>query len=132
MSTKNSVMVLADRIARKLVAEQTKARLSLGMDAAIIAAHRALGMGPGRAERFRKEYVAAMEELATMFVDDAGQRPGEGDREIVYSKATRDEIIRRIVGDECFVPFDLSYGAAYMDELKRIRILKEGGECDKP
>ena len=50
MSTKNSVMVLADRIARKLVAEQTKARLSLGYDAAIIAAHRALGMGPGRAE----------------------------------------------------------------------------------
>ena len=43
MSTKNSVMVLADRIARNLVAEQTKARLSLGMDAAIIAAHEALG-----------------------------------------------------------------------------------------
>ena len=128
MGTKNSVMVLADRIARKLVAEQTKARLSLGYDAAIIAAHRALGMGPGRAEKFRQEYVAAMEELATMFVDDAGKKPGEGDSKLVYSKATRDEIIRRIVGDECFVPFDLSYGAAYMDELKRIRIMKGGGE----
>lgn len=128
MSTKNSVMVLADRIARKLVAEQTKARLSLGMDAAIIAAHRALGMGPGRAEKFRQEYVAAMEELATMFVDDAGKKPGEGDSKLVYSKATRDEVIRRIVGDKCFVPFDLSYGAAYMDELKRIRIMKGGGD----
>ena len=128
MSTKNSVMVLADRIARTLVAEQTKARLSLGMDAAIIAAHRALGMGPGRAERFRQEYVAAMEELATMFVDDAGKKPGEGDSKLVYSKATRDEIIRRILGDQCVVPVDLSYGAAYMDELKRIRIMKGGGD----
>ena len=128
MGTKNSVMALADRIARKLVAEQTKARLSLGMDAAIIAAHRALGMGPGRAEKFRQEYVSAMEELATMFVDDAGKKPGEGDSKLVYSKTTRDEVIRRIVGDENFVPFDLSYGAAYMDELKRIRIMKGGGD----
>ena len=123
-------MVLADRIARKLVAEQTKARLSLGYDAAIIAAHEALGMGPGRAESFRQAYVLAMDELAGLFVDDAGKKPSEGDREIVYSKATRDEIIRRIVGDENFVPFDLSYGVAYMDELKRIRIMKGGGDGD--
>lgn len=125
MSTKNSVMILADRIARQIVAEQTRARLSLGMDAAIIAAHEALGMGPGRAESFRRAYVAAMDELAGLFVDDAGQKPGQGDREIVYAKAKRDEIIRRIVGEENFVPFDVSYGAAYMDELKRIRIMKE-------
>lgn len=129
MSTKNSVMVLADRIARKLVAEQTKARLSLGYDAAIIAAHRALGMGPGRAERFRDAFNDAMEELAELFIDDCDNN---GDKKLAYAKAKRDEAIRRIVGDECFVPFDLSYGAAYMDELKRIRILKEGGECDKP
>ena len=125
MSTKNSVMVLADRIARKLVAEQTKARLSLGMDAAIIAAHRALGMGPGRAEKFRKEYVAAMEELAELFIDDCDSN---GDKKLAYAKAKRDEAIRRFVGDDNFVPFDLSYGAAYMDELKRIRIMKGGGD----
>lgn len=82
-------------------------------------------MGPGRAESFRRAYVAAMDELAGLFVDDAGQKPGQGDREIFYAKAKRDEIIRRIVGEENFVPFDVSYGAAYMDELKRIRIMKE-------
>ena len=109
MGTKNSVMILADRIARNIVAEQTKARLSMSYDAAIMAAHEALGMGPGRAEKYRQAYVAAMEELATMFVDDAGKKPGEGDPKIVYSKATRDEIIRRIVGDENFVPFDNLY-----------------------
>ena len=125
MSTKNSVMILADRIARQIVAEQTKARLSMSYDAAIIAAHEALGMGPGRAESFRRAYVAAMDELAGLFVDDAGQKPGQGDREIVYAKAKRDEVILKIVGPENFVPFDLSYGAAYMDELNRIRIMKE-------
>lgn len=128
MSTKNSMLVLAQRIAKEIVAEQTRARLSLGLDAAIIAAHEALGMGPGRAESFRAAYVAAMDELAGMFVDDAGKKAGQGDREIVYAKAKRDEIIRKIVGEENFVPFDVSYGAAYMDELKRIRIMK--GETD--
>ena len=128
MSTKNQVLILAERIAKKLVAEQTMARLSLGLDAAIIAAHEALGMGPGRAESFRQAYVTAMDELAGLFVDDAGQKPSEGDREIVYAKAKRDEIIRKIVGEANFVPFDVSYGAAYMDELKRIRVMK--GEDD--
>lgn len=128
MSTKNQVLILAERIAKKLVAEQTMARLSLGLDAAIIAAHEALGMGPGRAESFRQAYVTAMDELAGLFVDDAGKKPSEGDREIVYAKAKRDEIIRKIVGEANFVPFDLSYGAAYMDELKRIRVMK--GEDD--
>lgn len=128
MSTKNAVLIMAQRIAKEIVAEQTLARLSLGLDAAIIAAHEALGMGPGRAESFRRAYVTAIDELAGMFVDDAGARPSEGDREIVYAKAKRDEIIRKIVGEENFVPFDLSYGAAYMDELKRIRIMK--GETD--
>lgn len=33
-----------------------------------------------------------------------------------------DELIRSIVGDENFVPFDISYGQAYMDEAKRIRV----------
>ena len=125
MSTKNSVLILAQRIARELVAEQTKARLSPGYDAAVRAAHDALGMGPGRAAMFREAYNNAMEELAELFVDDCDNN---GDKKLEYAKAKRDEIIRKIVGDENFVPFDLSYGAAYMDELKRIRIMK--GETD--
>lgn len=127
MSTKNSVMILADRIARNIVAEQTKARLSMSYDAAIIAAHEALGMGPGRAAIFREAYNNAIEELAGLFIDDS-----DSDKKLVYAKAKRDEAILKIVGPENFVPFDYSYGMAYMDELKRIRLLREGKEFDKP
>lgn len=127
MSTKNSVMILADRIARNIVAEQTKARLSMSYDAAIIAAHEALGMGPGRAAVFREAYNDAIEELAGIFIDDS-----DSDKKLVYAKAKRDESIRKIVGEENFVPFDFSYGMAYMDELKRIRLLREGKVFDKP
>lgn len=127
MSTKNSVMILADRIARNIVAEQTKARLSMSYDAAIMAAHEALGMGPGRAAIFREAYNDAIEELAGMFIDDS-----DSDKKLVYAKAKRDEAILKIVGQENFVPFDFSYGMAYMDELKRIRLLREGKEFDKP
>lgn len=122
MGRKNQTLLLAERIAKQLVAEQTKARLSLGMDAAIIAAHEALGMGPGRADAFRKAYCDAMDELAGMFIDDADEN---GDKQIEYAKTKRDEVIRKIVGDENFVPFDRSYGWAYMDELMRIRVKED-------
>lgn len=107
---------------KQLVAEQTKARLCLGMDAAILAAHEVFGLGPGRAAAFRDAYVESMEELAGLFIDDA-----EGDSRLEYAKAKRDEALRRIVGDELFVPFDAAYGQAYMDELRRVRILQEDG-----
>jgi len=119
MGRKNQVLIIAERIAKDLVAEQTKARLSLGMDAAIIAAHEALGMGPGRAEAFRSAYCAAMEELADLFIDDAD---GNGDHTLEYAKTKRDQVIRAIVGEDNFVPFDRSYGWAYMDELMRVRV----------
>ena len=105
---------------RQLVAEQTKARLCMGMDAAILAAHEVFGLGPGRAAAFRDAYLGAMEELATLFIEDA-----DGDVRLEYAKAKRDEAIRRIVGDELFVPFDQAYGQAYMDELKRVRIMND-------
>lgn len=122
MGRKNQTLLLAERIAKQLVAEQTKARLSLCMDAAIIAAHEALGMGPGRAEAFRKAYCDALDELAGMFIEDADEN---GDKQIEVAKYKRDEVIRKIVGNENFVPFDRSYGWAYMDELMRIRVKED-------
>ena len=107
---------------KQLVAEQTKARLCLGMDAAILAAHEVFGLGPGRAAAFRDAYVSSMEELAGLFIEGADQH---GDDRLEYAKAKRDEALRRIVGDELFVPFDEAYGQAYMDELKRVRIMQE-------
>ena len=127
MGKKNTLGPIIEQLARartkELVAEQTKARLCLGMDAAILAAHEVFGLGPGRAAAFRDAYVSSMEELAGLFIDDA-----EGDVKLEYAKAKRDEAIRRIVGDELFVPFEQAYGQAYMDELKRVRIMNENAE----
>lgn len=126
MSTKNRMLLLAEQIARKLVAEQTQARIMLGFDAALIAAHEALGMGPGRAAAFSQAYHEAMEELAGLYVDDCDEN---GDKHIDYAKGKRDALIRKIVGDENFVPFDRAYGEAYMDELRRIRVRQRETEA---
>lgn len=126
MSTKNSVLQLAERIARQLVAEQTQARIMLGFDAAILAAHEALGMGPGRAAAFAQAYHEAMEELAGMYIDDADEN---GDKHLEYAAQKRDDAIRAIVGEENFVPFRAAYGAAYMDELLRIRVSQAAAEA---
>lgn len=117
--SKNAVALLAERIARGIVAEQTKARLTMSSDAALIAAHEVFQLGPGRAAAFQAAYNRAMEELAEIYITDAND-----DRTLVYAKAKRDQIIREIVGDELFVPFDRAYGEAYVDELKRIRVMR--------
>lgn len=121
MARKNQMLLLAERIARELVAEQTRARVMLGFDAALIAAHEVFGMGPGRAAAFAEAYHNAMEELAGLYVDDCDQN---GDKRIEYAKEKRDQVIRAIVGEANFQPFDEAYGNAYMDELKRIRIME--------
>ena len=125
MSTKNAVMVMADKIARRIVAEQTRVRIMLSFDAAIIAAHEVFHMGPGRAAAFANAYNEAMEQLAGLYVDDAEQH---GDKRIEYAKGKRDELILSIVGPENFVPFDSAYGEAYFDELRRIRLMNGGGD----
>lgn len=121
MSKQSSTMKIAQAIARKIIADQTRARLAMGFDAAILAAHEVFGMGPGRSAAFADAYNKAMEQLADMFIADCDENH---DEQLAYAKAQRDEAIRRIVGDDNFVPFDLYYGQAYMDELKRIRIME--------
>lgn len=119
MGRKNQALLYAQSCAREIVAEQTRVRLMLGFDAAILAAHEVFGLGKGRAAAFAEAYNQAMEELATIYVDD-----GTGDKGMEYAKATRDEAIRRIVGEENFVPFELCYGETYVDELRRVRVLQ--------
>lgn len=122
MAKPSRVMIIADAMAREIIANQTQARLTIGFDAAVIAANRALGMGPGRAAAFIEAWHEALNELADLYVSDADENH---DKEISYSKGTRDEVIRRIVGEENFVPFDQAYGQAYMDELHRVRVLEQ-------
>ena len=119
MGSKNAVIGLAQKMARQIVAEQTRARLMIGFDAAIIAAHNVFGMGPGRSAAFANAYNEATEWLAGLYVDDADLN---GDKKIEYAKAKRDELIKSIVGEANFVPFEACYGEAYFDEARRIRI----------
>lgn len=122
MSKPNPIVREIDRQVRRIVAEQTRARIALGFDAAILAAHECFGMGPGRAAAFAEAYGKAMEALADLYVSDSEQNK---DRQIDYAKGKRDEIIRRIVGEQNFVPFDKAYGLAWVDELRRIRVMQE-------
>lgn len=123
MSKPSALAREIDRQVRRIVAEQTRARLALGFDAAIIASNECFGMGPGRAAAFANAYNDAMQFLADLYVSDCEDNR---DKQIDYAKGKRDEIIRKIVGDQNFVPFDKTYGLAYMDELRRIRVMQEG------
>jgi hypothetical protein len=126
MAKQSAVAKLAYAIARKIIAEQTRVRVALSFDAALIAAHEVFGMGPGRAAAFANAYGEAMELLAGLIVSD---RDENGDRQIEYAKGKRDELIRKIVGEQNFVPFDRAYGYAWMDELRRIRLMQEEGKA---
>ena len=43
----------------------------------------------------------------------------------LVSLVNSDDLIRSIVGEANFVPFERAYGEAYMDELRRIRLMQE-------
>lgn len=79
--------------------------LQMGQDAAMIAAHDVLQLGPGRAEDFCIAYREAINDMAQRVVD--GQMD---DPEFVYAKAKIDEQIRAIVGEDKFSPWEVRYG----------------------
>ena len=128
MPKQSAVMKIAQAIAKKIIAEQTFARLAIGLDSAMIAAHEVFGMGPKRARQFDTAYKNAMDELAGLFTMDADEN---NDAALTYAKAKRDELILSIVGPDLFVPFDQIYGAAYIDEAHRIRIRIAVSEKEK-
>ena len=79
--------------------------MQMGQDAAMIAAHEVLQLGPGRSEAFRTAYIEAMNGMARMVCEDQ-----QDDSEFVYAKAKIDEQIRAIVGDDLFKPWEERYG----------------------
>lgn len=79
--------------------------MQMGQDAAMIAAHEVLRLGPGRAQEFCIAYIMAMNDMARMVVDDQ-----KDDKEFVYAKAKIDEQIKSIVGPENFQPWEERYG----------------------
>ena len=79
--------------------------LQMCQDAAAIAAHDVLQLGPGRAEDFYIAYREAINDMARRVVDDQMDDP-----EFVYAKAKIDEQIRSIVGEDKFSPWEVRYG----------------------
>ena len=79
--------------------------MQMGQDAAMIAAHEVLQLGPGRSETFCTAYIEAMNGMARMVCEDQ-----QDDGEFVYAKAKIDEQIRAIVGDDLFKPWEERYG----------------------
>lgn len=79
--------------------------LQLCQDAAMLAAHEVLGMGPGRAERFRQAYVKAVNDITGLWNTD-----GKDDPDLEWSIARLDEALKRIVGPEHFLPWEVRYG----------------------
>lgn len=79
--------------------------LQMGQDAAMIAAHDVLQLGPGRAEAFCVAYREAINDMAHRMVDDQADDP-----DFVYAKAKIDEQIKAIVGPEKFAPWEVRYG----------------------
>ena len=79
--------------------------LQMGQDAAMMAAHDVLSLGPGRAVQFCVAYREAMNEMARLVVDDQ-----QDDKEFWYAKAKIDERIKAIVGEDHFAPWDERYG----------------------
>jgi len=79
--------------------------MQMGQDAAMIAAHDVLQMGPGRAKDFCVAYIKAMNDMARMVADDQ-----QDDKEFVYAKAKIDEQIAAIVGPKNFQSWEKRYG----------------------
>lgn len=119
MSKQSALAMMANAAAKKIVAEQTRARLVIGFDAALIAAHEVLKLGPGRAAAFANAYHEALDDLATLYLEDSK------DKQMEYGKGKRDQVIRKILGDANFVPYEKMYGDTYVDEFNRIRVLME-------
>ena len=124
MSKPSGWAIIAQQMAEKIVAEQTRVRLMIGFDAAVIAAHETLQLGPGRAAAFANAFHEALDDLAELYLQDYQ------DKEMEYGKGKRDEVIRKILGEANFVPYDRLYGGTYLDELARIRTL-ESSEAQK-
>ncbi len=118
MSKPSGWAIMAQQMAKKIVAEQTRVRLMIGFDAAVIAAHETLKLGPGRAAAFANAYHDALDDLAELYLQDYN------DKEMAYGKGKRDEVIRKILGEDNFVPYDRLYGGTYLDELGRVRALE--------
>lgn len=75
-------------------------QIQMCLDAAIIAANEVLQLGPKRVQRFQEAFSEALNEIATMSVEDAA--------DLVYTKEKLDNRLKPILGEH-FLPWDERY-----------------------
>lgn len=83
---------------------QLQIAMQMGLDAGMIAANDVLGMGAGRAEKFRTAYINTVNEIMHMTVVEDKDDPN-----FEWTKAKVDERLKQIVGEKNFVPWDERY-----------------------
>jgi hypothetical protein len=87
---------------------QLQMSMQIGLDAGMIAANDVLGMGAGRAEKFRNAYIETVNEMMNMIVVDDKDDPN-----FEWTKETIDKRLRAIVGETNFVPWESRYGKGF-------------------
>ena len=84
--------------------ERVRTHSEIHIMAMIIAAHNALGVGPGRADKFLVEYVNAKTQIAQEITADIGdshrKKGGAGDPEFLYTKRNLAGVLKRIFGPD--------------------------------
>lgn len=92
-----------DRVRREVdrrVADQTAVRVQMCLDAAVLAAAEVFNMGPGRVQPFVQAFSTALDEIATLAVEDTA--------DLEYTKAKVDERMKEICGEH-FKPWEERY-----------------------
>lgn len=83
---------------------QLRIAMQIGLDAGMIAANDVLGMGAGRAEKFKNAYVETVNEMMHMIVVEDKEDP-----DFEWTKAKVDTRIKQIVGEQNFIPWEERY-----------------------
>lgn len=86
---------------KRQVAARQHIAIQMSKDAAMLAAHEVLKMGPGRACTFSAAFDQALREIAKLTVEDAP--------DMAYIKTKLDDRLKEICGDS-FVPWEERYG----------------------
>lgn len=73
-------------------------------DAAVIALNREFGFGADRCERFMNALNKAASDMAEIIIDDTD--------DVIYSREKIDELLKSIVGEDKFSPWEERYTAA--------------------
>lgn len=108
MAVKNAYLAKRDAIIYAEYQKQLDFALQMCLDAALMAAHKVLQLGKGRANEFEQEYQNALNEIANLIITDS-----KDDDELVYSKEKHDQKIKAIVGEENFKPWDVRYTTSH-------------------